>query len=398
MPDIPADLVGAQNWRLDDLLLPALTVRRSAIEHNVGLHAAWCAQRGVSQAPHAKTHLSPEIVRLQLESGAWGMTAATVHQARLLAEWGVRRIILAHEVVDPANIRALAGLLRQYPGLTVLPLVDSVDGVRALDRNLTAVRAGAPLPVLAELGLPGGRTGARTLDELERVGRAVLASETLVLAGVEGFEGILPGGRDAESLACVDEYVAALIDAVAHLDELGMFDGVDEILLTAGGSAFPDRLALAERPVLSRSLRLVVRSGGTATHDYGDHADIPPLAPEADHPLGALRPALELWAAIVSTPEAGLALAAFGKRDAPYDTQLPVVLGCRRDGQAVPVDGVAVTKLNDQHAYLAHDGRLRVGDVLRLGPCHPCTAFDKWPLVPVLDDEDAVVGAVTTWF
>jgi D-serine deaminase-like pyridoxal phosphate-dependent protein len=155
---------------------------------------------------------------------------------------------------------------------------------------------------------------------------------------------------------------------------------------------------MAERPVLNRGLRLVVRSGGTATHDHGDHAGIPPLAPEADHPLGALRPALELWAAVVSTPEAGLALAAIGKRDAPYDTQLPVVLSCRRDGQTVPVDGVAVTKLNDQHAYLTHDGCLRVGDVLRLGPCHPCTAFDKWPLVPVLDDEDAVVGAVTTWF
>src|SRR5262249_8623685 len=158
----------------------------------------------------------------------------------------------------------------------------------------------------------------------------------------EGFEGILPVGRDAESLARVDGYVGQLVNAVRYLGDLGLFDEVDEILLTAGGSAFPDRVAAAARPVLSRSLRVVVRSGGTVTHDHGDHSGVPPLAPEAEHSLGALRPALELWAAVVSTPEPGLALAAFGKRDAPYDARLPVVLGCRRDGQPVPVAGVEV--------------------------------------------------------
>lgn len=69
-----------------------------------------------------------------------------------------------------------------------------------------------------------------------------------------------------------------------------------------------------------------------------------------------------------------------------------------RDGVAVPSEGVTVERMNDQHGFLAHNDLLQVGDVLRLGPCHPCTAFDKWPLIPVLDDDDVVVGAVTTWF
>lgn len=397
-PTTPARRVAEQGWRLPDLLLPALTLRASAIEHNVALHGAWCEAVGVSQAPHAKTHLSPEIVRLQLDAGVWGMTAASVHQARFLAAVGVRRIILAHQVVDPANIRALVRLHERYPDLLVIPLVDSLAGVAVLDRHLRAARAARPQPVLAELGIPDGRTGARDEDRLAAVAAAVCDSDMLVLAGVEGFEGVLPVGRDAAQVSRVDAYLARLSAAAARLDALGLFSDVDEILMTAGGSIFPDRVAAMQQPALSRPVRVVVRSGGTTTHDHDPSASAAPLSPEAEHPSGALRPALELWAAVVSTPEPGLALANFGKRDAPYDTHLPVVLEVLRDGASMPCEGVTVRRLNDQHGFLRHDGQLQVGDVLRLGPCHPCTAFDKWPLIPVLDDEDAVVGAVTTWF
>ncbi|MGW1682011.1 amino acid deaminase [Saccharopolyspora sp. NPDC002376] len=393
-----AEAIANQGWRLTDLLLPALTLRASALEHNIALHAEWCSRVGVSQAPHAKTHLSPEIIRLQLESEAWGMTAASVHQARFLAALGVRRIILAQEIVDSANIRALVQLAHAQPGLTVLPLVDSVDGVALLDRRLHESGAGRPVPVLAELGVPGGRTGAREEGELDAVAKAVHDARLLVLAGIEGFEGVLPVGRDAASVRQVDDYLTRLSAAVVRLDSHGLFGEVSEIVLTAGGSVFPDRVAALRRPQLSRPLRVVVRSGGTVTHDHGPGASMPPLAPERDHAAGALRPALDLWAAVVSTPEPGLALANFGKRDAPYDAHLPVVLGVTRGGRPVPGVEAVVEKLNDQHGYLRHDGRLRVGDVLRLGPCHPCTAFDKWTLIPLLDDEDLVIGAVTTWF
>jgi D-serine deaminase-like pyridoxal phosphate-dependent protein len=77
---------------------------------------------------------------------------------------------------------------------------------------------------------------------------------------------------------------------------------------------------------------------------------------------------------------------------------MPVVLEVLRHGAPAPSDGVVFDRMNDQHGFVAHRGQLEVGDVLRLGPCHPCTAFDKWPLIPLLDDDDVVVGAVTTWF
>ena len=397
-PHVDPQRVGEQGWHRRDLLLPALTLRADAVEHNARLHARWCEQYGVLQAPHAKTHMSPELVRLQLDSGAWGLTAASVHQARFLAAAGVSRIILAHEVVDRANAVALARLARQYPQVDVMPIVDSRAGVELLSRHLAEAGMPRPLPVMVELGVPGGRTGARTEAELVRIATAVHADPMLRLVGVEGFEGILPVGRDAASLAGVDEFLARLVAAMVELDRRGLFSQTTEVLLTAGGSVYPDRLAAVDRPDLGVPVRLVVRSGATITHDHGPSSRCAPLSPEADHPLGGLKPALELWAAVVSTPEPGIALANFGKRDAPYDSHMPVVLQVLRGAETLDVAGISVDRVNDQHAYLSHRGQLQVGDVLRLGPCHPCTAFDKWSLVPVLDDQDAVIGAITTWF
>jgi D-serine deaminase-like pyridoxal phosphate-dependent protein len=136
----------------------------------------------------------------------------------------------------------------------------------------------------------------------------------------------------------------------------------------------------------------VLRSGCYLTHDDGLYARVSPL-PE-------LRPALELWAHVLSCPEPGLAIAGFGKRDAPYDLGLPTVLALLRAGAPCAPEGALVVEaMADQHAFIRDpSGSLRVGDVLRCGISHPCTAFDKWSLIAVVDDDDLVVDAVRTLF
>jgi hypothetical protein len=88
--------------------------------------------------------------------------------------------------------------------------------------------------------------------------------------------------------------------------------------------------------------------------------------------------------------------AGFGKRDAPYDIEPPIPL--RVVDRALP-DGLRVEAMNDQHAFLRFDdGELRVGDLVVCGISHPCTAFDKWSLLPLVDDDDRVIGAIRTLF
>ena len=117
---------------------------------------------------------------------------------------------------------------------------------------------------------------------------------------------------------------------------------------------------------------------------------------------GGLRPALEIWTHVQSRPETGLAILAFGKRDASFDVELPVPLAHIRDGGArIALDGAArIVKLNDQHAYMEvpADADVRVGDLVGCGISHPCTTFDKWRWMPVVDDSYGVTGAIRTFF
>jgi D-serine deaminase-like pyridoxal phosphate-dependent protein len=353
-----------------DVALPLLVLRESAVAHNLRLMQDWCDERELSLAPHGKTSMAPALIRRQLDAGAWAMTAATVPQLAVMRAAGARRVVLANEIVGAPEI---AWLERERADIEVLCLVDSVAGVAALDAGVER-----PLGVLIELG--GARAGCRTDEQALAVADAVAASSRLVLAGVEGYEGTLGADRSPATLAAVDAFLDRMRAFAETLDARGAFAGVDEVVVTAGGSAFFDRVAERLRPSLSRRVRVVVRAGSYITHDDGMYAAVTPLP--------ALRPALELWARVLSCPEPGLAIAGFGKRDAPYDIGLPIV--------RTPA-GVHVEALNDQHAFLRGDS-LAVGDVVVCGISHPCTAFDKWPLIGVVDDDDVIIGAVETRF
>jgi D-serine dehydratase len=398
--------VGAQGLNLarGDLLLPALVLREEALAHNLAVMARWCERHGVSLAPHGKTTMAPQLHRRQLEAGAWAITAATVPQAAIMREHGVHRVVLANEVVDRAGLRWIGELLRDDAGFELLCLVDSPAVVAGLDAALAAAGGTRVLPVLLELGSPGRRAGARDDDAADAVAAAVRDSARLRLAGVECFEGVAGPGYGPEVLAEVDALLARVRGTAERLDAGGHFTDADEILLTAGGSVFFDHAAeLRAVASLSRPVRVVLRSGCYITHDSGAY--------ELGSPLGGvrgvqgevrLRPALELWSEVLSRPEPELAILGFGKRDAPHDGLLPNVERLLpRDGEPrPPADGMEVFALNDHHAFLrlpAGDP-LAVGDAVVCGISHPCTAFDKWSLLPVLDAADDVIGAVRTYF
>lgn len=377
-----------------DLLLPAMTLRRSALVHNAELMSRWCAEVGCELAPHGKTTMSPELIGLQLEYGAWAITAATTGQARTFASWGVPRILIANEVTDRGGLRWLAQSVAA--GLDVYVLVDSPAAVRLLD---AAMPAGSTVRVLLELGVPGGRAGCRTRRDARVCAEAVAAAERVQLVGIECFEGVAGHDRSDADVAAVRAMLDSLTGLLAELSAAGAFAGCDEVILTAGGSSYPDLVVdafAAITPPAGLGVRKVLRSGGYLAHDHGLLERTSPMRAAAHHPAGTLEPALRLFAAVVSVPEPGLAIVGFGKRDAPYDVDLPVPL--RLLNRDVELAGVSVLRCNDQHAFLRHDGELAVGDVIEFGVSHPCTAFDKWAMLPMLDDAGTVIDVATTQF
>jgi D-serine deaminase-like pyridoxal phosphate-dependent protein len=242
----------------------------------------------------------------------------------------------------------------------------------------------------------GRRAGCRSVTEARAVAEAVASTPALELAGVEGYEGL------SEDQDEVDRFLGDLRELTEELDAVGLFAGRGEIVVSAGGSAWLDRVVeiLGGGWRLSAPLRIVLRCGSYLTHDSVHYERISPFGTRI--PGERLRPALEAWGAVLSRPEPGRAIVGFGKRDVPYDLDLPLPRLVRSAaGELRSVAGeLTVTELNDQHAFVSvADGfELTVGDLVGCGISHPCTAFDRWPLLPVVDDDYTVVDAVRTYF
>ncbi|MDQ1445615.1 MAG: hypothetical protein QOI20_2079 [Acidimicrobiaceae bacterium] len=395
---LTVETVGDHGWNVvaGDLLLPAMVLRESALSHNLHVMAGWCEEQGVSLAPHGKTTMAPQLFRRQLDAGAWAITAATVAQARLMRSFGIERVLLANQVVDPAGVAWLGRELARDAGAWIACLVDSVAGVEALSRH----GGSRPVPVLVELGVPGGRTGCRSMDEARAVADAVTASPALVLAGVEAFEGVL---HEAEDQARVDSFLADVRALAEGMAADGCFSDVDEVVVSAGGSVWFDRVVEVMRGLdlgLDKPARVVLRSGCYLTHDDGVYDRLSPFGRARRVATERFVPAIEVWAAVLSRPEPDLVLVGMGKRDTAHDSDLPSPEQVVHAGAMRPAFGMSVFDLNDQHAFVRvpPSDPVSPGDFMSFGISHPCTAFDKWRVIPVVDDERTVIGAVRTYF
>lgn len=362
----------------DGAVGPLCVLNAAALEHNLTTMAQWCRDHGVELAPHGKTHMAPQLLARQFDAGACAVTVATISQVRTFRAFGVDRFILANELVDDAGLRWLANELDANLDVDLVCWVDSVRGVESMTAALTDAGATRPVEVCVEIGMADGRTGCRTAEEVDAVVHAATASERLRLVGVAGYEAATAQPREA-----VRAYLRQMRAAV---ERLAAVVESDELLVTAGGSAYFDLVAdeLTGWPA-DLAVRTVLRSGCYLTHDDGLY--------RRTTPLPGLRAALTVWSQVVSRPEPSLALVTMGRRDVSFDAGLPVPYG---------LTDAEVTKLNDQHAYLrvgpADRDRVEVGAWLQFGVSHPCTVFDKWQMIPMLDDDGRVVDLVRTYF
>ncbi|NKI70367.1 amino acid deaminase [Collimonas pratensis] len=398
----------ALNWNLlrEDLSLPTAVLYEERMNHNLQWMQQFVSEYGVKLAPHGKTTMAPKLFARQLAGGAWGITLATAHQTRVAYQHGVRRVIMANQLVGKQNMAIIADLLND-PSFEFSCLVDSADGVDQLGAFFQARQQ--KLHVLLELGPDGGRTGIRNPQQQEAV-LAALARwpDNLVLAGVEVYEGVLKEETDiraflqhavacAKQLAADGRFAARTSGAAAR-----------PVILTGAGSAWYDVVAEEfAKTEIGLPLDVVLRPGCYLTHDVGIYraaqAQIQTRNPIARKMRSELQPALQLWAYVQSIPEAGKAIIALGKRDAAFDAGLPLPALHYRPGSAAPTATPAhwqLTGMMDQHAYLQINAGddIKVGDMLGFDISHPCLTFDKWRQIAVLDPQHQVVDVIQTFF
>ena len=231
---VPLGEAGRLEWNLlaEDVSLPAAVLYEDRIEHNLNWMQAFVQKYGVKFAPHGKTTMAPQLFRRQLDAGAC-ITLATAHQTQAAYHGGVRRVLLANQLVGRQNMTIIAGLLSD-PDFGIL-LSRRFGGERRPARPL--LRCAEEAAERAARGVPGGRAGVRDAAQREAVLAAIARyPDTLKLAGIELYEGVLK--EEGEIRTFLQEAVAL----TRELAEAGRFARTPAIL-SGAGSAWYDVVA-----------------------------------------------------------------------------------------------------------------------------------------------------------
>jgi D-serine dehydratase len=393
--------IASHKWNLlrEDLSLPAAVLYQERLDHNLRWMQRFISAYGMKLAPHGKTTMAPALFAMQLESGAWGITLATAQQTLVAHAHGVRRVLMANQLVGKENM-AIVGRLLRDPDFEFFCLVDSAEQVEQLGRHFAAHHL--RLNVLVEIGVAGGRTGVRDDAHLDAVLQSLTEwNHAIALCGVEVYEGVL------SDEAPIRGFLARAVAIAGRLLAERRFDRSPAIL-TGAGSAWYDVVAdVFSTAGLGDAVELVLRPGCYLTHDVGAYREaqtkILERNPIAREMKSGLVPALQVWAYVQSIPEPEKAIIGMGKRDAAFDSGLPVPALHFRPGTPGPEGAPrhwTVTKMMDQHAFVQIEAGddLRVGDMIAFDIAHPCLTFDKWRTLSVLNTAYDVIEVVQTFF
>lgn len=411
---VPQDFIlseaGKQNWNLlkGDLPLPLALLKKTRLEENGRWMRRFADRFNVNLAPHGKTTMSPQLFAAQMNNGAWGLTAATIDHVRVYRHFGHNRILMANQLIGRHNITWLLDELEQNADFEFYCLVDSAEGAELLQRQIDAEKRAQRINVLIELGIQGGRTGMRSDAAAIKLAEMIRADcPNLSLCGVECYEGVLPHMEAQGREARVADMFARVVRLAETCIDAKLFQ-TDKVIVSGAGSEYYDIASkVFSASPCSQHFDIIIRAGCYISQDhlFYNHAFKRMVERDADvaNISGQLSPALEVWGCVQSLPEAGLAVLNIGKRDVSFDFEMPKPILWFRSGshsEPLPLSGHSISRLNDQHAYCEtpEDSPLRIGDMIAVGVAHPCTTFDKWRNIFVVDDDYTVSSAIRTYF
>lgn len=339
---------------------PSLLLDRDRTQRNITRMQALCDAHGVALWPHIKTHKMLEVARMQLAAGARGLVCAKLGEAEVMLDSGVRRLFLAHSLVDPLQAPRIRALSERLDELILA--VTSEGQAEALDCVLA--RAEVTLPVMLALDTGLGREGVRGVENAARVAEHIGRLPHLRLKGIythEGHSQAAPKGEEEKAGAAVLEQLLALRDKLDA--SLEIWPGCS---VTAHWMATqPGVTAVRPGTYVFGDLSL------TVTHNLMDWDDL----------------AVTVLATVVDRPEPALALLDAGSKTFSGDKSAAGLSGSfydRRD--------IHVSRVNEEHGYAMGSDvdTLRIGERVRVVPGHICPCVNLFDEVVVISNNEVV--------
>lgn len=394
-----------KGWSIlaEEVSLPIAVINENRLVKNAIWMQKFSDKAEVKLAPHGKTSMAPELFKVQLAQGCWGISLATVPQVINAAQHGIQRIILANQLVGKLHMQLLADLL-STSDLEFYCFVDSTENAVALGEYFAT--RNIALNILIEVGVTQGRCGWRDPDNIKPLLEVIKQFPHLKLCGVSFYEGVIHG-NEAETK--IRSFIASISRLVSKLYQENLFD-LEQVIITGAGSAWYD--IVAQALMSSQSMRninytAIIRPGCYLIHDTGIYQSaqdkIVQRSQLACDVSGELTSSLQLWAYVHSVPEPGLAVIGLGKRDVAFDAGLPTPEYFYRPGTAKPISvdkSWQVVSIMDQHCMMkiADNTLLRPGDIICFSSSHPCLTMDKWRHIGLIDDNFVVNKTIETFF
>lgn len=320
--------LGCKTAELDT---PALLVDLDVMERNIARIVGTCRKHGVQWRPHIKGVKTPEIAHREIAAGAIGVTCAKLGEAEVMAEAGIRDILIANQIVGPAKMARLVALRKHADPIVAVDSPAHVAALAAAARN-----PAKPLRLVIEVNVGMNRAGVPPGEAAARLVQEIASRDGLRFAGLMAWESQAVRIADPlEKERVVKEALARLAATAALCREAGH----EVPIVSCGGSGtFPFYI---QQPGVTE-----VQIGGAIFSDMhyrgNYHLDFPP--------------ALTLLATVTSRPTPTRIILDAGRKALPADIAMPEPLG---------LPALNAIKLSAEHATLelaAPSDTPRIGD------------------------------------
>lgn len=341
------NLIGKHKTEVDT---PALLLDIGAAERNIKKMADFFKDKQCKLRPHCKTHKFPLIANKQIEAGAIGVTCATIKEAEVMAQSGIRSILIANQIVGKSKIQRLINLL-DYGDIIIC--IDNYDNAKRISE--AAGTSNKKVNILVEINVGLYRCGVApeesSLDLVQKVSRL----DNIVFRGLMGYE----GGLFIKDVQEKKEKCTKANTLLLRTRELIETNGFNVEITSAGGSNTYNLTGLC--PGITE-----IQVGSYVTMDSHDRE------------FGLdFEQALFVMSTVISRPDKTRAVIDVGKKAISCDEGLPL---CK-------IDGINLFRLNEEHGHIKienSESSLSVGDKIELVPSHGCTTiplFDEYVII-----------------
>ena len=337
--------------RVSEIETPAVVVDLDIMSRNLARMADYCRDKNLNLRPHTKTHKIPELAKLQLASGACGITVAKIGEAEVMVEAGITDILIAYPLVGVGKRERLAKIAREAK---ISVSLDSEEVARAISNELKS--RDANIAVLIEVDVGFRRCGVGTADEVLTLGQKVSELPNLDFRGLMFFPGHfqVPADERAALLPPVNDL---LRESLSKLERAGI-----SVSTVSGGSTPTAREGHLFHGVNE------IRPG---MYIFNDRNIVGVGVAEIEDC------ALSVIATVVSTSVAGRAIIDGGSKTFSSDRHLA---GDGRGFGIIKNDPDAeLEQLSEEHGHLniaASARKYRVGERLAIIPNHVCSTVN----------------------